>query len=536
MLMENKPVYLKQNVLAEPLVNQWYAWTYLISPAQAAMYIANWHLRMMQSFISSPQTHIAALKDSGMLGGPFINYKEDRIDEIRELFQKTRTEQMHLLEFAASVKSLESLLAKEADGHSLQSFYSRIPSNLQGFVELVYDLNNNPSIRFIEGLLYKSRYYTPASQSLTLSLVKDDHRAFVFTTPRLRENGRLQFHLPFHDSRIDRLFRMKQVPGYYDEMKETMEVEEENEALFSTFFTDRPASRASRYDDDGVRLRYLGHACLLIESSAVSILTDPVVSYECKGGISRYTFADLPDIIDYALITHNHQDHCMLETLLQLRHKIKTIIVPRSESGALADPSMVRLFRQLGFHQVRGIDEMESIEIDGGVILGVPFMGEHADLNIASKISYLITLKNRRIFCIADSNNLAPELYLHLEDDLKNLDALFIGMECDGAPMSWLYGPLMTTPLPRKMDQSRRFDGSDYERAIRMIDRIRPRQVYVYAMGQEPWLKYLTSIQYTSDSRPILESDKLIGECRARGTASERLYGQREIFLSLGSA
>jgi len=529
--MENKPIYLKQNALAEPLVNQWYAWTNLISPATAAMYIANWHLRIMQSFVTAPHTHIAALKDSRMLGGPFINYKEDRVGEIHELLKKTKKEQSHLIEFAASIKSLDSLLAKEADGHSLQPFYSKIPSNLKGFVELVYDLNNNPSIRFIEGLLYKSRYYNSASQSLMLSLVEDDHRPFVFTTPRFIEKGRLQLHLPFHDQRIDQLFRMKQTPGFYGEIKEALEVEEKDEALFTSFFTDRLENRPARYNGDGVRIRYMGHACLLIESATVSILTDPVVSYECKAGISRYTYADLPDVIDYALITHNHQDHCMLETLLQLRHKIKTIIVPRSESGALADPSMVRLFRRLGFDQVRGIDEMETIEMDAGEILGIPFIGEHADLNIGAKISYLITLKNKKIFCIADSNNLDTELYRHLEDELKNLDALFLGMECDGAPMSWLYGPLLTTPLPRKMDQSRRFDGSDYERAIYMIDRISPKQVYVYAMGQEPWLKYLTSIQYASDSRPILESDKLINECRVRGLASERLYGQGEIFL-----
>lgn len=29
----------------------------------------------------------------------------------------------------------------------------------------------------------------------------------------------------------------------------------------------------------------------------------------------------------------------MLESLLQLRHKIETIVVPRSNSGSLADPS-----------------------------------------------------------------------------------------------------------------------------------------------------------------------------------------------------
>jgi hypothetical protein len=64
-----------------------------------------------------------------------------------------------------------------------------------------------------------------------------------------------------------------------------------------------------------------------------------------------------------------------------------------------------------------------------------------------------------------------------------------------------------------------------------IVERLRPKQVYVYAMGQEPWLTYLTSIQYTEESRPIVESNRLVAECRERGLASERLYGSKEIEL-----
>lgn len=31
---------------------------------------------------------------------------------------------------------------------------------------------------------------------------------------------------------------------------------------------------------------------------------------------------------------------------------------------------------------------------------------------------------------------------------------------------------------------------------------------------QEPWLKYLTSIQYTDESHPIVESNKLVASCQ----------------------
>ena len=68
----------------------------------------------------------------------------------------------------------------------------------------------------------------------------------------------------------------------------------------------------------------------------MSILLDPVLSYTYDSDISRYTYEDLPDVIDYVLITHNHQDHILFETLLQLRHRIRHIVVPRNGGGALA--------------------------------------------------------------------------------------------------------------------------------------------------------------------------------------------------------
>jgi Predicted Zn-dependent hydrolases of the beta-lactamase fold len=100
-------------------------------------------------------------------------------------------------------------------------------------------------------------------------------------------------------------------------------VSNKDEPLLSSFFTTESEPAGTRYEGTGVRIRYFGHACVLIESRRVNVLLDPVISYKSNGGIARYTYADLPDRIDYVLITHTHQDHCMLESLLQLRHKIK---------------------------------------------------------------------------------------------------------------------------------------------------------------------------------------------------------------------
>src|SRR5215213_1917648 len=529
--MGEEKFFLKPNVLAEPLINQWFAWPNLISPATAAMFIANSHLKIMQSFVAAPQVHVSALKNPAMRGGPFINYDASRAPEIKALLDKTANEQAEMLRLAAGIQSLSETLDREATGLSLEPLYAKVPDTLRGYVELVYDLNNNPSIRFIEGLLYRSRFYNTTAQSVSLSLVEKDDRPFALSTPNLGDDGSVTLSIPFSSEALDELFKMRYQPQPLGYIREALQVREAEHAQFAEFFTHEPAPAATRYDGDAVRIRYFGHACILIESKDISILTDPVISYRHGNGIPRYTYEDLPPYIDYVLITHNHQDHCMFETLLQLRHKIGSVIVPRNNGGGLADPSLKFVLQNIGFAQVREIDELESIPVNDGAITGLPFLGEHADLNIRTKIAYLITVKGRSVLCAADSNNIEPRLYENIHALFGNVDVIFLGMECDGGPLSWLYGPLLTKSLARKQDQSRRLDGSNYEKAIALVDRLNPGQVFVYAMGREPWLTYLTSIQYTEQSRPIVDSNKLVADCRSRGLESERLYGQKEIHL-----
>ena len=526
------PVYLKQNTLIEPLFNQWYAWSHLIPPATAAMYVVNSHLKIMQSFIANPQVHISALKNPAMQSGPFMQFGVSDVEDVKALLEKTRSQQSRLLELGAAIQELDKVLSTEADGHSLEPLYQKVPDVLKGYVELVYDVNHNPSVRFIEGLLYQSPYYNTGAQSIALSLTTQDKRPFVFNTPRLERDGQLHLKVPFASEALDELSRMRSVPQAYGRIKEILAVPDAADELFSTFFTEEQSKPASRFDGEGVRIRYFGHACILLESKNVSIICDPIISYKYDTDLFRYTFSDLPETIDYVLITHYHQDHLMLEMLLQLRHRVKTIIVPRSSGHGLIDPSLRRLLKIIGFRNVVSIDEMEQLEIPGGSITGLPFLGEHADLNVRTKTAYRVDLEGKRILCMADSNNIEPKLYEHIHEADKDVDAVFIGMECDGAPLSWVYGPFLTRPLSRKMDQSRRLNGSDCEKAMDIVRKLKARQVYIYAMGQEPWLSFVMGLQYTETSRPIVESNMLVENCQNAGITSERLLYQKEIMLA----
>lgn len=526
------PLYLRPNIQVEPLIDQWYAWSHLIPPCTAARNITDRHFPIMDSYINAPQVHAAAVKNPKMMGGPFIDYDGKRVDEIRELRARTKKERSKLLELSNALSVLDAMLRANARGLSLHPLYPIVPECLRGYVELGYDVNNNPAFRILESLMYRSRFHDPSTQSIMLSITRGDDRPFVLSTPRLSGPGLLHLNWIFTDERIDQLFALKENPLPWTEIRDRFGIADSEADLFRTFFTEEPPKPYSAYDGKGVRWRYFGHACILIESLGKAILFDPVLSYTYDSKISRYTYDDLPPKIDYVLITHNHQDHILFETLLQLRTRIGTVIVPRNGSGQIQDPSLKLTLEGAGFPRVEEMAELETMRLDESFsVTGLPFFGEHSDLAIATKMAYLIRMGNESLLFAADSCNIEPVLYKHLHKEVGDISALFLGMECDGAPLSWLYGPLLFQRPERAVDVSRRLSGSNFEQAIAIVNEFNCREVYVYAMGQEPWLNHVMSLKYTPESRPIVESNRLIEECQKRGICAERLFGEKEILL-----
>jgi len=529
--MKDQPVFLRHNVMLEPLVDSWYAWAHLIPPATAARNLTERHLKIMDSYIESPETHDAAVKNPALLGGPFMDFGGKRVDEIERLRNRTLHERAHLVGLSRAIERLDKILCEKATGFSLESLYSEIPEELQGYVELVYDLNNYPSFRLIEPLLYKSKYYDISLQSMMLSEVNGDDRPFVLSTPRLEKGNSVELNLPFASEQVDALFRMKNTPSPLVKIRDMFDLKGDEEQRFGNFFTSDKPKPYAKYNGPGARWRYFGHACILLETAGVSVLLDPVLSYTYESAISRYTYEDLPEVIDYVLITHNHQDHILFETLLQLRHRIRYVVVPRNGGGALQDPSLRLLLHQCGFRNVIELAEMEEVPLENGSIMALPFLGEHGDLNVQTKAAWRLEANGHTLLFAADSCNICPKMYEHIHGQIGDVDVLFVGMECNGAPMSWIYGPLLTKRVERQKDHSRRLAGSDYERAKALVDQFRCKEVYVYAMGQEPWLNYVMSVKYTETSKPIVESNKLVAYCRGRGIIAERLFGEKEILL-----
>ena len=522
--------YLKPNIKAETLMWNWYAWTYLIPPLTSGCNIVERNLKIMQSYVQFPKIHEQAVKNPDMMGGPFMDLDDKHVGLVKDLIKRTEKDCEIYIRLNNDLKEFQRLLQKEAIGNSLEPFYDKVPESLKGLVELVYDMENHPQVLLIEKLIY-NKYYSTQGQSVSLSPLESDKRPFVMSTPRVITDNELNIKIPFINSVWDELFKAKQELTNVKELAIKLNIHSDDIEYFESLFTDKaPEDKKDRdYKGEGVRVRYFGHATILLQTKDVSIMTDPVISYDIPGSSgNRYTYADLPDTIDYLLLTHNHQDHIMFESLLQIRHKVKTILVPRNRKGALEDPSIKLILNQIGFNDVVEIDNLESIDIPDGEIMGTPFLGEHSDLNIQAKTAHFVKLKNKKFLLAADSNNLSPEMYEYLFDYLDGIDVLFLGMECDGAPLTWLYGPLLSQPLKRSFDNERQLSGSNYERAWVLAKESKCSQAYVYAMGMEPWLTYIMALQYQEDSIQITESNKFVETCKENNIQSERLFMKKE--------
>ena len=186
------------------------------------------------------------------------------------------------------------------------------------------------------------------------------------------------------------------------------------------------------------------------------------------------------------------------------------------------------MLQAIGFKKVVALSDLESIGSGALKLTALPFLGEHGDLDIRSKAAWLVELGSHRLLFAADSNNLDPVLYDRLRQLFGDVQTLFLGMECVGAPFSWTYGPLLPNAVDRKKDQSRRLNGSDFGRGIKVVQSLGCKEVYVYALGAEPWLQFVTSIDPDENTPPMINARQLVGRCKELGIQAEKLYAIHE--------
>lgn len=525
--MSDEPRFLRPDVIIEPLVDRFYAWLHTVAPVQSAMNLAFAQVPLLESYLQSPQVHLNASNNPELRGGFFVNVEGSRSGEIRDLLTFIKRNRKAQLDFAAAIADAEELVRQSGTGFDLSPLYPKLPGVLSGLVELTYDTSNQPSMRFIEPLVYESSAYAEDRQAVQLSLDTGAERPFILSTPRLPSPDVLELGIPFRHPGLEELFRARVQATTLNRLREALETGDEKAAQLERLLAGEPDLANDRHIDGGGRIRYFGHACLVLQTPEGAVITDPWVSSDAAA-TGRFTYRDLPDYIDLVLITHGHQDHIVLETLMQLRGRVGAVVVPRSSRGNLADPSLALYLTHIGLPVIE-VDDFSEVTFPGGKVTATPFLGEHADLDIRAKSTYCVQLAGRTVFVGADSSGIDPGLYRYMRQHVGKVDLAFLGMECAGAPLTWLYGALLTRPVTKRMSDSRTLSGSNAAQASAIMTELGASEAYVYAMGEENWLvAHVMATSYNEDSYQLKQVDEFMAWCASQGIKADHLYGQHE--------
>jgi L-ascorbate metabolism protein UlaG (beta-lactamase superfamily) len=110
------------------------------------------------------------------------------------------------------------------------------------------------------------------------------------------------------------------------------------------------------------RIRFLGHATVLIDLGYVRILTDPLLRHRISGLVWRHPRprTELDHAIDAVLISHMHQDHLDLPSLRQLGHNVP-LLVPRRAG---------RFLTRRGFRNVHELRPGQAIAVSESAATG----------------------------------------------------------------------------------------------------------------------------------------------------------------------
>ncbi len=152
---------------------------------------------------------------------------------------------------------------------------------------------------------------------------------------------------------------------------------------------------------------WFGHSSYYMQLNGKKILVDPVfsgaaspVSFTTKAfkGSDVYTVADLPEI-DYLFISHDHYDHLDHKTIVELRTKVKKVIMGLGVGGH---------FEHWGYDTAKLIerDWYEDITLDGLTVHTTParhFSGRGFKRNNTLWMSYVLETPSKKIYIGGDS-------------------------------------------------------------------------------------------------------------------------------------
>nr|HEX4315388.1 MBL fold metallo-hydrolase [Kofleriaceae bacterium] len=171
-----------------------------------------------------------------------------------------------------------------------------------------------------------------------------------------------------------------------------------------------PLDAWTRGSDSGLRITWLGHSTMLVESDGVRVLTDPVFGDRIGPasflGPKRFharpvEIAQLPKL-DAILVSHDHFDHLCKPSIGELA-KLRVPFVTSLGVGAYLE--------RYGAEHVTELDWWETARIGGVAFTATPaqhFSGRVGGRNATLWSSWVIETERRRLFFSGDTG-LTPE-------------------------------------------------------------------------------------------------------------------------------
>ncbi len=181
--------------------------------------------------------------------------------------------------------------------------------------------------------------------------------------------------------------------------------------------------------DSGLRITWLGHSTTLIEIDGVRVLTDPVWGRRASPvdwmGVMRWydsplALADLP-AIDAVVISHDHYDHLDHRTIIALKDRATTFIVPLGVGAHLA-------FWGVPESRIVELDWWENTRVGGVEITSTPARhtsGRHVlDRDLTLWSGYAFTGPAHRVYFSGDTG--MQTAFADIAEKLGPFDATLI--------------------------------------------------------------------------------------------------------------
>ena len=120
-----------------------------------------------------------------------------------------------------------------------------------------------------------------------------------------------------------------------------------------------------------MKVEFITHACLKLSDSFGTLCCDPWLLNEPVFNLSTWKFPPnpaRPEVtvrdVDYLLITHTHEDHFHIPSLHYFSRDTPIFLSAFDRHPSLRAHTLEITLRKLGFHQIRRLNDWETVQLD----------------------------------------------------------------------------------------------------------------------------------------------------------------------------